>query len=116
MGKKSVVLVHKDGKTIFQKETGEEFKVESAEAIGSASKWLTVALVMTFVDKGELSLDAPVSRYLPVFASYSKSYITIRHCLANVTGIESEQKKVSKLLTKKKFATLEEEVNYLCRA
>ena len=96
---------------IYQKEIGEEFKSETPEPVGESSKWLTAALVMTFVEKGEISLDDQVSKYLPIFASYSKSYITIRHCLAEITGIESEQKK-PKLLQKKKFASLEEEVNY----
>lgn len=92
LGGKVVTIVSKDGKTIYQKEIGEEFKSETPQPIGSSSKWLTAALVMTFVDKGELSLDDPVSNYLPIYSSYSKSYITIRHCLAEVTGIESEQK------------------------
>src|SRR5438105_10492428 len=112
LGGKLVALVFKDGKMIYKKEIGEEFKAETDQPIGASSKWLTAALIMTFVDKGELSLDDPVSKYIPVFSSYSKSYITIRHCLAEITGIESEQKKLAKVLQKKKFASLEEEVNY----
>lgn len=112
LGGKIIVLASKDGKIIYQKEIGEDFKVESPEPIGAGSKWLTAALIMTFVDKGELSLDDPVSNYLPIFASYSKSYITLRHCLAEITGIESEQKKITRVLQKKKFVSLEEEVNH----
>lgn len=112
LGGKLIALVSKDGKIIYQKEIGEDFKVESPEPIGAGSKWLTAALIMTFVDKGELSLDDPVSNYLPIYASYSKSYITLRHCLAEITGIESEQKKITRVLQKKKFASLEEEVNH----
>ena len=33
--------------------------------IASASKWLTTATLMTFVDEGKLALDDPVARYLP---------------------------------------------------
>ncbi|MEJ7740015.1 MAG: serine hydrolase [Chitinophagaceae bacterium] len=112
LGNKVVTLIYKDGKMIYQKETGEDFKVETIQPIGASSKWLTAALIMTFVDKGELSLDDPVSRYLPIFSSYSKSYITIRHCLSEITGIESAPKKLNRILQKKKFASLEEEVNY----
>lgn len=112
LGGKVVVLVSKDGKTVYQKEVGEDFKIETSTPIGTASKWLTAALVMTFVDKGELSLDDPVSRYLPIFSSYSKGYITIRQCLSETTGIESEQKKISRMVQKNKFENLEEEVNY----
>lgn len=112
LGGKAVVLVAKDGKVVYQKELDEEFKAETPAPIGTSSKWLTAALVMTFVDKGELSLDDPVSKYLPVFSSYSKGYITIRQCLSETTGIESEQKKVSRMVQKNKFESLEEEVNY----
>jgi CubicO group peptidase (beta-lactamase class C family) len=112
LGNKAVTLVSKDGQIIYKKEIGEDFKTETAEPIGTSSKWLTAALVMTFVDKGELNLDDPVSKYIPMFATYSKSFITIRHCLEEITGIESEPKKLAKMLQKKKFASLEEEVNY----
>ena len=112
LGGKAVVLVYKDGKMLYQKEMGEDFKSETPQPIGTSSKWLTAALVMTFVDKGELSLDDPISRFLPVFTSYSKGYITIRQCLSETTGIESEQKKVSRMMQKNKFENLEEEVNY----
>lgn len=112
LGGKVVTLLAKDGKVIYKKEIGEDFKSETAEPIGTSSKWLTAALVMTFVDKGELRLDDPVSKYIPTFTSYSKSYITIRQCMQEITGIESEQKKIARMLQKKKFTSLEEEVNF----
>ena len=112
-GSQVAALVFKDGKMVYKKEIGDEFKIESAQRIGYTSKWLTAALLMTFVDKKELSLDDPVSKYIPIFTSYSKGYITLRHCLAEVTGIEAEQKRINRILSKKKFESLEEEVNYL---
>jgi CubicO group peptidase (beta-lactamase class C family) len=63
---------------------------------------------MTFVDQGKLSLDDKVSKYLPIFTKHSKGFITIRDCLAHLTGLESEP---FRLLGRKKFATLEEEVD-----
>src|SRR6185503_16242305 len=38
-------------------------------------------------------------------------YITIRNCLSHMTGIEDEGKLLKKLLERKKFSSLEEEVN-----
>ncbi len=107
LGKNVAVLICKDGKIIYKKET-EQFKVTSQEPIQSSCQWLTAALVMTFVDQGKLSLDDKVSTYLPVFAKYGKSYITIRNCLNHTTGIQNVQG--VKLFEKSKFATLEEEV------
>jgi len=110
LGKNVAVVIFKDGKTVYKKETGEDFKAETPEPIGASSKWLTAALVLSFVDEGKLSLDDPVSQYIPVFSTYSKSYITIRHCLSELTGIEPTQKKLDKLTTGKS-ESLEEEVN-----
>lgn len=110
LGGKFAVLVYSDGKIVYQKLMG-EFNAKTQAPIANAGNWLTAALVMTFVDQGKLSLDDPVSKYLPAFEKYMKNYVTIRHCLANTTGIENETGKVSRLLTRKKFPTLEEEVN-----
>ncbi|NJO25599.1 MAG: beta-lactamase family protein [Bacteroidia bacterium] len=96
---------------IYKKQTNQQFKTTVQAPIASASKWLTAALVMTFVDEGKLSLDDPVVKYVPEFGKYFKNYITVRHCLSQTTGIESEPIKILKLLERKKFATLEEEVN-----
>lgn len=110
LGDNLVGLVYKDGKIIYQKEMG-EFKLKSKEGIGGCSKWLTAALVMSFVDDGKLSLDDKVVTYLPIFGNYSKSYITIRTCLSHLTGIADNQKVGSKTYQRKKFESLEEEVN-----
>ena len=110
LGGNVVALVWKDGKMIYQKELG-EFNAKTQAPIASSSKWLTAALVMTFVDQGKLDLDEPVNKYLPVFNKYMKSYVTLRHCLTHTTGIERDTKLAAKLLDRKKYETLEEEVN-----
>ncbi len=108
LGNSVVVLIYKDSQIVYQKEIGEYFNVKSPAPIASCSKWLTAALVMSFVDQGKLDLDDPVGKYLPIFDKYMKRYLTIRQCLSHTTGIENE--KVG-LLKKKKFESLEEEVN-----
>jgi CubicO group peptidase (beta-lactamase class C family) len=108
LGKNIVALISKDGKIIYKRET-EEFKINSQEPIQTSCQWLTTALVMTFVDQNKLSLDDKVSKWLPVFTKYGKSYITIRNCLTHTTGIQSSQG--MKIFEKSKFASLDEEVN-----
>ena len=110
LSKNLVVLIYKDGKIVYKKESG-EFKMTSQEPIASCSKWLTAALVMTFVDQGKISLDDKVSTYLPIFAKYGKGYITLRHCLSHMTGIQQEPVKLMTLFERRKYATLEDEVN-----
>lgn len=113
-GGKLAVLVWKDT-ILYNKIIGEEMSLNAQAPIGCTSAWLTAALTMTFVDQGKLDLDDPVAKYLPIFAIYAKSYLTIRHCLANVTGIEPEKEGVQKLFQKNRFPNLEEEVNAIAK-
>lgn len=112
LGGKFAAVVLKDGKVIYQKAVG-DFTLKTQAPVSTAGNWLTAALVMTFVDQGKISLDDPVAKYLPEFEKYMKNYVTIRHCLAHTTGMENEAGRVGRILTKKKFESLEEEVNAL---
>lgn len=106
-----VLAVATKDTTEFVKDT-KTFSAQRGQApLGHSSQWLTAALVMVLVDEGRLSLDDKVSKYLPVYTSYGKSYITIRQCLSHFTGIYTEERKALKLFEKKKFASLEDAVN-----
>ena len=117
IGKDYVVMIwskrtlseEKDDTLVYKKEVG-EYKSKTVAPIASCSKWLTAALVMQFVDEGKISLDDPIVNYLPVFEKYMKRYITIRHCLSHMTGIEDDDKFLKKVLQRKKFDNLEEEI------
>ncbi len=109
LGGAVITLIYKDGKLIYQKAIG-EFTPKTQAPIASSSKWLTAALVMSFVDQGKLSLDDKVSKYIPIFSSYSKGYITIRDCLSHMTGIKSDPTAINKVKDGKPFSSLEEEV------
>jgi CubicO group peptidase (beta-lactamase class C family) len=110
LGGGAMVLVYKDGKIVYQKAVG-EFTAKTQAPIASCSKWLTTALVMSFVEQGKLSLDDKVSKFIPLFAKYSKGYITIRDCLSHMTGIASEPVSIKSVVERRGFANLEEEVN-----
>ncbi|MFT3683228.1 MAG: serine hydrolase domain-containing protein [Ferruginibacter sp.] len=110
LGGDVAALVYKDGKIIYQKELG-DFNIKTTAQIASCSKWLTAALVMTFVDEGKIQLDQKVSDFLPIFETYGKTYITIRQCLSHTTGISDSKGIVMKMLERRKFESLEEEVN-----
>lgn len=112
LGGQVVAMIYKDGKVIFQKAIGTDFNAKTQAPIASCSKWLTAALVMTYVDEGRLSLDDKVSKFIPIFTKYSKGYITIKDCLAHLTGIESDPiRNLKDMLSRKKYTNLEEEVN-----
>src|SRR6476469_4255966 len=104
----AVVIATKDS-ALYQKEWG-GMKVKTVAPIASASKWLTAVCVLQLVYEGKISLDDKVSKYLPVFEKYGKNYITIRHCLAHLTGIKSAGNIVEELRERRKYTTLDEEI------
>lgn len=110
LGQDLVAMIWKGDSLVYKKEMG-SFNSKTQAPIASCSKWLTAALVMQLVDEGKLSLDDKVAKYIPEFDKYFKGYITIRHCLSHMTGIEDDGKLIKRLLERRKFASLEEEVN-----
>jgi CubicO group peptidase (beta-lactamase class C family) len=95
---------------VYKKEMG-EFNSKTQAPIASCSKWLTAALVLQFVDEGKLSLDDKIIKYIPEFDKYFKGYITVRQCLSHMTGIADDDKFLKRIFERRKFNTLEEEVN-----
>ena len=111
LGNDFVVMLWKKNDTLIYKKEFGIFNSKTSAPIASCSKWLTAALVMQFVDEGKLSLDDKISQWIPEFARYGKNYITIRHCLSHFTGVSDEEGFFKKLFQRKKFTSLEEEVN-----
>jgi CubicO group peptidase (beta-lactamase class C family) len=110
LGTDVVAMIWKGDSLVYKKEMG-TFNSKTQAPIASCSKWLTAALVMQFVDEGKLSLDDKVVKYLPEFEKYFKNYITLRHCLSHMTGIADDDKFLKRIMARRKFASLEEEVN-----
>ena len=59
--------------------------------IGSISKSITAMAVMQLIEAGQVDLDAPVSRYLEVFADRPSGAITIRQLLSHTSGYSTRQ-------------------------
>lgn len=114
LGGRAVILVEKDGQPIYsqslnqmngrQKAVGkfiakrqgkdvaevlQDFTTTTKERIASCSKWLSAALVMTFVDDGSLQLEDTVGKFLPVMTANGKGGISIWQCLSHLTGIKA---------------------------
>jgi CubicO group peptidase (beta-lactamase class C family) len=80
-----VLFVARDGTTLHRVTIGDT-TTRTVMPIASASKWLTSATLMTFVDEGKLRLDDPVAAYLPAFGG-EKSDVTVRELLSHTTGL-----------------------------
>jgi CubicO group peptidase (beta-lactamase class C family) len=83
----SVLLVMRGDTPVHRYAVG-RMHANTVIPIASASKWLTSATLMTFVDQGKVALDDPVARYLPAFAG-AKAAITVRDLLSHRTGLPS---------------------------
>ncbi|MES2807444.1 MAG: serine hydrolase domain-containing protein [Bacteroidota bacterium] len=79
------VIAKRQGKT----SDTDDYTTDSRVAIASCSKWLSAALVMTYVDEGKLKLTDTVGKFLPVLAASGKGKITIAQCLSHLTAIKA---------------------------
>ncbi len=120
LGGRAVLVIYKDGKLVYnnaenelsvrQKRLGrfiakrqgkntdevlQDFNADTKQRIASCSKWLSAALVMTFVDEGKLKLEDSIGKFLPVMSANGKGYIKIWQCLSHLTGIKSPELKES---------------------
>jgi len=94
-GPGGVLLVAKDGEPIYRKGFGFaslELNVKNDPSmsyrIGSISKQFTAVAVLQLVQKGEISLDDPVTKHLPDYNTYGET-ITINQLLSHTSGIPS---------------------------
>lgn len=83
------VLLEQRDRIIYEDSLG-GYNRQTVVPVASVSKWLSTALIMTFVDEGKINLDDPVGKYLPEFRTGPKSQITIRDCLRHTTGYFSK--------------------------
>jgi len=72
-----------------------DYAANTRQPIASCSKWLSAALVMTFVDEGKLKLSDTVGKYIATLAKHGKGRITIAQCLSHQTGIKAPELKES---------------------
>jgi D-alanyl-D-alanine carboxypeptidase len=65
----------------------DDLQIDSQFGIGSNTKPIIAAQVMQLVEAGDISLDAPVTDYLPADLSFDTNGATIRQLLGHRSGI-----------------------------
>lgn len=80
-----VRLSRADGSIIHEKSIG-SISGSTALSVASSTKWITAAVLMTFVDGGVIGLDDDISKWLPEFAS-DKPSISARQLLDHTSGV-----------------------------
>lgn len=67
--------------------TGAPWEQDTLCLMMSVAKGVSAACLALAVDRGRLSLDAPVARYWPGFAAEGKADITVRQVMGHLAGI-----------------------------
>ncbi|MDP4285132.1 MAG: serine hydrolase domain-containing protein [Bacteroidota bacterium] len=105
-------IAKKEG--INPKEALKDYNINTRARIASCSKWLSAALVMTFVDKGKLNLNDTIGKFFPVFTQHQKGNITILDCLSHMTAIDGGNLKQSREIINKSNS-MEETINKIAQ-
>ena len=87
------MIVARDGKEpwtytagTFSKDDGRPITLETPMFLASAGKMFTAVSILQLVEKGQVELDAPLSRYLPDYPNSEMAKVTIRQLLGHRGG------------------------------
>jgi CubicO group peptidase (beta-lactamase class C family) len=86
----AAVLYVRHRNSVFARSFGAASSVDSLFLLGSISKPITVAAVITLYDQGRFQLDEPVQKFLPEFTGGSRDRITVRQLLTHVSGLPDQ--------------------------
>ena len=89
------ILVARRGKILLHRGFGRLSRTERSAAVApdsvfllaSITKPVTACALMLLVERGKVSLDDPVSRYLPEFSGDDKARVRVRDLLAHTSGL-----------------------------
>ncbi len=91
-GGAAVTVYHRGEKVVelatgTRDEAGAPFELDTLAISMSTTKGVTATALHVLIDRGEVSLDAPVARYWPEFGARGKAATTVRQALAHQAGV-----------------------------
>lgn len=97
------VAVARDGKILFRRNYGKSDVEMSTDVndttvfgLSSITKQFTAATIMRLVEQGKISLDDPVTKFLPDYPTQGNN-VTVHHLLSHTSGIKDYGLKNEKL-------------------
>jgi CubicO group peptidase (beta-lactamase class C family) len=112
----AAVIVTRDGEVLYRSvrgmanlELGVPLEADMVFAIGSMSKQFTGAAIALLEQRGELSIDDPITKFLPNYPTHGHE-ITLAHLLAHTSGIRSYTGILGWMVTKIKEDVTPEEL------
>ncbi len=86
---RAAVIVARVGENRIERAYGSA-GLESAFLLGSISKPICIAALMTLFDQGAFHLTDPVQKYLPEFKGAGRDEVTVQHLLTHVSGLPDQ--------------------------
>lgn len=108
----AAALLVRQGRTEISRGFGKA-RADTPFLLASITKPMTAAGIMILRDRGELSLQDPVRRYLPEFDGKDRAAITLKHVLTHTSGLPDMVPDNEEL--RKRHAPLSEFVASTCR-
>jgi CubicO group peptidase (beta-lactamase class C family) len=99
--------------TSFTRSFGKASSDQAMFLLGSISKPIAVAALMTLFDRGDFKLDDPAKKFLAEFTGDGRDQVTLRHLLTHVSGLPDQLPNNDAL--RKKHAGLSEFVEHAVR-
>lgn len=81
------VEVYKNDTSIYQYQTGFLQCNNVRLGQGSATKWISAAIMLRLTEQGWWNLDDSIGSYLPIFSQYGKGHITLRQSYSMSSGM-----------------------------
>lgn len=88
------IVLNVDGKNVvdlwggyFDEERTKPWEKDTIVNVWSSTKTVATLAALIQVERGQLDLDAPVSKYWPEFAQNGKEGVLVRHFLSHTSGV-----------------------------
>jgi CubicO group peptidase (beta-lactamase class C family) len=85
----AVLAVVRKGEA-FTRHFGAAKTADAMFLLGSISKPINVAAVMTLFDRGEFKLDDPIAKFIPEFTGGGRETVTVKHVLTHTSGLPDQ--------------------------
>jgi CubicO group peptidase (beta-lactamase class C family) len=99
--------------TSFTRSFGKATDENAMFLLGSISKPISMAALITLYDQGEFQLDDPLQKFIPKFTGEGREHVTLKHLMTHVSGLPDQLPENNEL--RKKHATLAEFADHAIR-
>jgi len=110
----SAVLHVNSRQTVFARAFGKAGSTDAMFLLGSITKPICIAGLLTLLDQGEFRLEDPLAKFIAAFTGDGREQVTMRHLMTHISGLPDQLPENAQL--RAKHASLAEFVNQALRA